>query len=122
MCRGQKKDLATAGSNSWKRAGVLRGLHRDDEIMNLGQRARRNRVVRPSPIAAVGNEPRVFQYAEVKRQSRLRGVELALQLAYAPFSVAQHFHDGKSGGIRQRVEEGDGAIEVGGITGRRGHA
>lgn len=58
----------------------------------------------------------------MERKTRLRGFEIALQVADAAFAVAEQVDDGQARLVGQGVEERPGAreVECGGCGGRHG--
>src|SRR5207249_2007984 len=59
------------------------------------------------------HEPGVLQGLQVEGQTRLRGVEHALQLAHTALAVGEQPHDLEPGLVRERVEPAGGPADVG---------
>ena len=90
-----------------------------DEVMRLLERAWGDRVVGPPAFAPILDQPGVLEHPEMKRQPGLPDIELVLKLADALFAIAKHVQRRKTRGVRQRMKERNGAIEIG--SGRGGH-
>ena len=80
--------------------------------MRLLERPWGDRVVGPPAFPTILDQPGVLEHPEMKRQLRLPYIEFVLKLADALFAIAKHVERGETCGVRQRMKERDGAVEV----------
>ena len=85
--------------------------------MRLLERPWGDRVVGPPAFPTILDQPGVLEHPEMKRQLRLPYIEFVLKLADALFAIAKHVERGETRGVRQRMKERNGAIEIGSGSG-----
>lgn len=73
--------------------------------MQLGERLRRDTVVRPATLLSIRDEPRIAQHLQVKGQPRLRCIEIGLQIADATLPLSQHVENSQSRLVGECVEQ-----------------
>ena len=90
-----KKTSATARARAkHSQPAPLFGCMPYGEIMHLRERVRHDRCsTTNAPSRRSPTESGIFQHLQMERQSRLRGVELVLEVADAPLAAAQHLED-----------------------------
>jgi len=69
--------------------------------------------VHPATCATIGDEPGVLEHFEVEREARLGGVEEVCEVANAALAITKATNDGQAGLVRERMEQLDGAGEIG---------
>ena len=77
--------------------------------MHFGERLRYDAVVRPAAFLSIADQARFLQNAKMERETRLRGIEIVLQVAHALIPAPQLLDDSQPGLIGERVEEPDGS-------------
>src|SRR3989442_916147 len=109
-CVGQHRSIAARPSAA---PGVLSRLDRLGERRDPVQLLAVERVIDPSPLAPVRDDPRLLEDLEVKREPRLSGVECILQVADAALPVRQQLDDLEPRLIGERVKPTRRARRVG---------
>ena len=102
-------DSTTAATVGTSEDSQLRWLHRHSEVMHFGERLRYDAVVRPAAFLSIADQARFLQNAKMERETRLRGIEIVLQVAHALIPAPQLLDDSQPGLIGERVEEPDGS-------------
>src|ERR1051326_4385264 len=98
----------------------LRGLHRNRQVVHVGERLGDDAVVGPAALFPISHEPGLLENPQVKREARLRCREIVLEIAHAVFTAPQPFYDLETGCIRERVKELGGARQIESCRGRHG--
>src|SRR5665213_1014926 len=111
---GAVSGRSAAATSDAKLATALRGLERDAQIVNFRESLGNYRVVRPAPLPAIRHQTGITEHAEVKRKSRLRGVEIVGELADAALAASKNLEDFETGRVGEGVKELSGSSEVGG--------
>ncbi len=84
-------------------------LHCHGKIVNLRECIRDDAVVRPATVLPIGDESRLFQNSQMKREPGLRRIEAILQVAHTLLAVPQLLEDAESSFVGQRMKELCGA-------------
>ena len=79
--------------------------HGSDEVLDLLEDVRVQRVVHPAALPPVGDEAGILERLQVEREPRLARVERVRQVADALLAAEKFSHDPKTRFVRQGVEE-----------------
>jgi len=84
----------------------------ENEIVRLVERLWHDRVVGPSSLFSVLDQPGVFQDLEMKGEPGLSDVDLVLQLADAALAALQHLEGLKARFVRKCMEESSSSLDL----------
>src|SRR5512144_1382189 len=112
ICWTKEMRSVAARSSTSHRERAPRRLQFAHKIGEFSECIGVQRVVDPSAALPIGDETDVLENLQMERKSRLRGLQLILQLTHAPFAVLQHLQYGKSRLVGERVKELGRAVEI----------
>ena len=82
------------------------------QLAYFGQGVGVQRVVHPAALPTIGDQARVLQHLQVKRQPGLRGIERIGEIADAALAHPEALEDREPGAVGQGVEQPDGPLGV----------